>query len=272
MKRALENQNEKKTYSSELNRITMKVNFLNKVKTRLLLLAALSLVLIFTSCEKEKYNVIPSSHVSTRNFSASNINELYVSDVFKVLVSFSETEESVQVEANDNLHSIIEIHQLNNRLIVGLKKNSSISGKPVLNVNIKTASLSKVIAEGAAQVKFDNSLETNRLDVEITGAAEVSGNVKVEKLVANITGASHLDISGESNSFYIDALGASEMKGFEFETNSLKADLYGGCSVSLVVNEKLDVSAEGASSVYYKGNGYIEYQNLKDASRIIKID
>jgi hypothetical protein len=115
-------------------------------------------------------------------------------------------------------------------------------------------------------------LETSQLDLEITGAAEVSGSVEVDDLVAKLLGASNLDISGNSNSFEIDALGASEMTGFDFACNSLKTDLSGGSNISLVVNQKLEVKASGASKVYYKGNGIIDKQDLSDASEIVKMD
>jgi len=242
------------------------------MKTKVILLAILGLGFIFTSCEKDDFNVVPSAKVTTTSFSASNISQLDVSDVFNVYVSFSATEESVQVEANENLHSLIEMSQSGNKLIIGLQKNTSISGAPVLNVYIKTATLSTVKAEGAASVEFENLLKASKLDLEITGAAKVSGNIEVNDLVANLLGASILNVYGNSDSFDIDAEGASEMTGFDFVTKNLKASLSGGSNISLTINQKLDVTASGASNVYYKGSGAIEKQNLKDASKIVKMD
>ena len=273
MKRALENQNEKKNYWSEFNRILLKVNLFNEVKTKGFLLAILSLGFIFTSCEKDDFDVVPSTKVTTSNFSASGISQIDVSDVFNVYVSFSETEESVQVEASANIHSLIEMSQVGNKLIVGLHKNTSFpSGAPVLNVYIKTATLSKVKAQGASSIVFENPLETSQFDIDITGAAKVSGRIEVVDLVAKLIGAANLDISGHSDSFEIDAEGASEMTGFDFDTNTLKTNLKGGSNISLVVNQKLEVSATGASNVRYKGNGIIDKQYLSDASQIINMN
>lgn len=273
MKRALENYNEKKNYGSEFNRIPLKVNILNEVKTKVILLAILSLGIIFTSCVKDDFDVVPSTKVTTTDFSASGISQLEVSNVFKVYVSFSETEESVQVEASANVHSLIEMSQVGNKLIVDLHKNTTFpSGAPVLNVYIKTATLSKVKATGTAFVEFENLLDRSQLDLEITGAAAVSGSIEVDDLLAQLTGAAKLDISGNSNSFDIDAEGASEMTGFDFATNTLKTDLKGGSNISLVVNQKMEVSARGGSKVRYKGNGIIDKQYLSDASQIVNMN
>jgi hypothetical protein len=91
-------------------------------------------------------------------------------------------------------------------------------------------------------------------------------------LVAKLIGIAKLDISGNSDSFDIDAAGASEMTGFDFAVKNLKASLNGSCNISLTINQNLDVTASGTSNVYYKGNGVIEKQNLKDDSKIIKMD
>jgi len=243
------------------------------MQTKVILLAILSLGIIFTSCVKDDFDVVPSTKVTTTDFSASGISQLDVSNVFKVYVSFSETEESVQVEASANVHSLIEMSQVGNKLIIDLHKNTTFtSGAPVLNVYIKTATLSKVKATGTAFVEFENLLETPQLDLEITGAAAVSGSVEVDDLLAKLLGASILDISGNSNSFDIDAQGASEMTGFDFACNSLKTDLSGGSNISLVVNQKMEVKASGASKVHYKGNGIIENQDLQDASQIVNMN
>ena len=241
-------------------------------KTKVFLLAILGLGFIITSCEKDDLNVVPSAKVTTTNFSASNISQLDVSDVFNVYISFSETEESVQVEANENIHHLIEMKQSGNKLIVGLNENTNISGALVLNIFIKTATLTMVKAERTSSIEFENLLETTQLDLEITDAAKVSGSIKVDDLVAKLIGTAKLDISGNSDSFDINAAGASEMTGFDFVTNNLKANLNGSCNISLNINQKLDVSASGTSNVYYKGNGVIEKQNLKDDSKIVKMD
>lgn len=223
MKRVLKKQIENVTQGNEFYRIPLRINNFNEVKTKVILLAILCLGFILTSCEKDDLNVVPSAKVTTTNFLASNISQLDVSDVFNVYVSFSETEESVQVEANENIHHLIEMRQSGNKLIVGLNKNTNISGALVLNIYIKTATLTMVKTERATSIKFENLLETSQLDLEITDAAKVSGSIEVEDLVAKLIGIAKLDISGSSDSFDVNAAEASEMTGFDFVTKNLKA-------------------------------------------------
>ena len=242
------------------------------MKTNVILIVIMSLGVLFTSCEKNDINVSPSGDVTTSNISVLKFNNLNVQDIFKVYVNFSETEESVQIEANSNIHQLVEIDQTGESLNIKLKRNTRISGIPVLNVYIKTKSLEKVKAEGAALVVFQNSLNGNILELELTGASNFIGSISVDELYSDIYGASNMDVTGSSNSIEINAEGACSMTGFEFETNQLKANINGASNVSLTVNQSLNVTASGGSKVYYKGDGVIVNQKVKDSSGIIKLN
>ena len=242
------------------------------MKTKVFLAAILAVGVLFTSCDKDEFDVIPSSNVTSKDFPASGISQLAISDVFNVYVQFSETEESVWVEANENLHSFIKMNQTGDLLSVGLEKNTNIRGVPVLNVYITTTSLSKVMAEGATTVEFNDVLQNDQFEIELIGASQFKGSLEAGIVNAYLEGASKMEIDGACTNFHIDATGASEMTGFSFVSDHLNADLDGGCEISLTVEQKLDVTARGASKVYYKGNGVIEEQDLKDASEIIKVN
>lgn len=241
------------------------------MKTKSFLAAILVLGVLFTSCEKD-FNVTPSNKVTSSTLNVAGINSIDISSLFHVYVNFSETEESVVIEANENLHSLIRFRQDGDRLDVSLAKNSQITGDPVLNLYVTTASLEEIIAEGAVKVEFVNQLVKSHFEIDLSGASHLKGSFETGILLATIEGASKLEIDGSSSTFQIDAEGASEMSGFSFTTDHLNANLDGGCEVALTVQQKLDVVARGASNVYYKGNGVIENQNLKDASKIIKVN
>jgi hypothetical protein len=242
------------------------------MKTKTIFLAILSLGLFFTSCDDDDFNIIPSDKITTEEISVSNFNKLDVSSPFQVQITFSETEESVVVEANENLHQEIDVNVKDDKLYISLHDNTTISGTPVLNVYIKTSTLNKVAAEGASIIEFQNPLNTNIFEIEMEGACTFTGQLHVDEFYSQLIGASKMNISGNTDTFDINAEGASGMKDFDFACDNLNADLYGASNISLTVNQTLDVSASGASNVYYKGSGIIESQNLSDTSKIVKMN
>ncbi len=239
------------------------------MKTKTLIMGFLSVCMLFTSCENDELAINPSSNITTESFTASNITELDVESVFKVYITFSDTEESVTVEANENLHDIIDIVQDGSRLNIALERNSNIRGEVVLNVYIKTQYIDKISADGASSVAFENILAGNNLNLRISGASQFTGSLEVDELHANLYGASQINLTGSSNSFNIVASGASRMTGFGFETNTLTTDLEGASMVSITVNESMDITAREASMVNYKGDAEITKQQLTDASVIV---
>ncbi|GJM33370.1 MAG: hypothetical protein DHS20C18_23710 [Saprospiraceae bacterium] len=244
------------------------------MKTIALNLALIILSALFmTACEKETFKIVPSNNIISKQHAITDFNELDISGPFKVYVTFSATEQGLRIEANDNLHGIIEVEQNNGRLSVKLKNRTTIqNGGAVLNVFVTTNDIETINAQGAAEIYLQNQWNEDRVAIELEGACSFKGSLAVNQLNAKLVGASDLEIEGSADHFDIEAEGASNMEGFDFETDHLSADLKGGCNVSLTVHDKLNVQAVGASNVYYKGSGVIENQNLTGGSQIKKMD
>lgn len=242
------------------------------MKTHAIFTTLIVLALIFTSCNKDDENVTPSDTVTTVTKNIIGYSKLDVSDAFKVYITFSDTDEKVQIEANDNLQAYINVQKQNDWLVIWIDDNVNVNGNSVLNIYITINNIDEFSAEGASKINLQNDLNTNNIEIELTGASSFNGTLFTNELNSTLTGASILTIVGESDSFDIEFEGASNMEGFNFITNHLIADLEGACNVSLTVNVDLNVKAEGASNVYYKGNGIIESQNLSGGSQIIKVE
>ncbi len=241
-------------------------------KSKSLIFLTIISTLLFTACQDDDLYIVPSSRITTVAVPVSGFKKLQVSNAFKVHVTFSETEESVLVESNENIHPVIDIRQQGDNLYIGLYKNTKISGNAVLNVYIKTKYLDRIQAMGASIVELQNKLLNDDLEVNLEGACILKGQLEVDEIDANVIGASILDLTGYSNHFNLRAEGASIMTGFGFETQNLNAFVYGASNITLTVSEKLNVTASGASMVIYKGNGTIEYQKLSDTSKIVHLD
>lgn len=242
------------------------------MKTKSILVLLLAMSIAFTSCKKNENYVTPSGNVTTQSKPITGFNALDISDQFKVYVTFSATEESVNIEADDNLQSYIQVSKNNDRLVVKLDDNINIrEGEATLNIHVSIIDLEKIEGAGATSFYFQNGLIGNELELNLTGACSLTGLVNLNQLNATITGSSNLSITGTTETFKIDATGASNMEGYGFETYKLEADLEGASNLNLTVHEKMDVKASGASTVYYKGNGFVNSQNLSGASEIIKV-
>lgn len=243
------------------------------MKTRLVLLSIIATLSFFTSCKKDSTQIIPSSNVTSIEKSLAVHHQLHVADPFQVYLTFSDTEESIIVEANDNLHQYINVVDKNGWLKVSLENNiNPIGDGMVLNVYITTKNINEYIAEGAASISLKNELYSDEITIDLTGASRFSGSLYSNKLEAILSGASTLSVLGSTTSLDVEATGACVMNDYGFESTQLYADLDGASEVYTSVSETLSVKAKGASHVFYKGSGVISNQNLEGGSGIIKMD
>ena len=228
--------------------------------------------LLITGCEKTNFGIIrPSAHVSSTTYPITAITELDVADRFDVEVNFSDSQNDLRIEANENLHQYIVVEQAGGKLTIQLKRfHPSISGVPVLKVYLTTPSVQSFKAEGSTTIHVLDPWLVNQASIELTGASAWYGTLEANRLDADLSGASTLSLEGSVQDFAVNAEGACEMTGFAFEVGKLDADLSGACSLSLTVQDAMRVRATGASMVYYQGNAVIEYQNLTGGSQIIK--
>ena len=93
--------------------------------------------------------------------------------------------------------------------------------------------------------------------IELSGASDFSGTVKVDKLRLSASGASNFKISGTAENTVIEASGACDIKGYDLKTNMCKANASGASNINITVNKELNASASGGSSIHYKGEGVI---------------
>jgi hypothetical protein len=107
---------------------------------------------------------------------------------------------------------------------------------------------------GACELVNAGVLSLDNLEMDLSGASEITMNMELDKLEIDMSGASEIDFEGTCGQMYIDASGASELDAFNFRVTSMFLDASGASDCKVYVTEELQVDASGATSVRYKGN------------------
>jgi hypothetical protein len=232
------------------------------------ILPIIGLGLLLFSCDVYDEHVRPSGPVTTRNETFTDYDMIEASHAFQVYVSFSDSEESIEIEANDNLHQYIEVKKVNDALHIGLQDNVSIRGSATLNAYITTRHVSAYSGSGATRFILESPILSDEVYVNLSGASVFNGDIEVANLIADLSGASIMNVAGSADMFEIEASGASAFKDYSFEANKLDADISGASHMSITVDNEIYIEASGASSLKYKGSAVIKSQNLSGASTI----
>jgi len=241
------------------------------MKTQIFLTAIIFFSVIFTACENTE-NVIPNDNVTIQVHSYSDYDRIETEAAFTIYVEFSDTEETIRIETNDNLHQYIEVKKESNTLIIGIRDNININGPATLNAYITTKNVSGYAASGASRIFVDDELSAEDVSIFLSGASQFTGEVFAIDLYGEISGASTIQLTGETESSNFTASGASKIGGFGFSTEYLNVNFSGASMLNLTVTDKLDVVASGGSIISYKGSGVVNSQILTGGSQIFKVD
>lgn len=237
-----------------------------------IILSSLVIFVLFTGCEFSKTLVTPVDDISTKEFSFSGYSDLIVSHAFKVQVYFSDKEESITIEANENLHQYIKVVKDGYALHIGLDNNILVKGRATLKAYVTTEALNSFSGSGASRIAVEDLINETDVTVDLSGASYFTGEVHAEELKADLSGASKVDVSGFAEECSISASGTSKLRDYALKTDYLYADLSGASNVYITINKEISIQASGASNLYYKGQAFPISQDLSGGSKIIKTD
>ena len=192
---------------------------------------------IFFGCKKSSnINDDDTIHGSGKIVSQTReVNEcsgLTVKNIGDVYLTQDENQ-SIRIEADDNIIDQVISSKENNELVIGLKDGGYSNITLRAYVSLKT--IENLTINGAGKITTQNSLNSDNLDLIVNGAGNVS-------------------ISGNSNYIYCFINGAGNVSAKEFAVQKCKAIVNGAGNITITVTEDLDATVNGAGNIFYYGN------------------
>lgn len=141
-----------------------------------------------------------------------------------------------------------------------------------LKAYVSVPDLKRLDVSGASLVQVMETFTSNELNVDVSGASEVKGKIKVVNLHAGITGASVIRFTGEVQNAAIDASGAAKFQGQDLKADNVKVDASGASVIQITANKDFSANASGGSTVRYGGNAVAGTLNASAGASIRKRD
>ncbi|WP_138993812.1 DUF2807 domain-containing protein [Larkinella sp. C7] len=139
-----------------------------------------------------------------------------------------------------------------------------------LLLTITTPTLNKLDVSGACTVQLTGFKELHGLDIDITGASNVSLEGEVQTLNIDITGASRLTLVGRGHNLTADITGASALHALKYPVEDATVEVTGACTAQIFATRVLKAEATGASKVEYQGEPSVDFESA-GASYIKKV-
>ena len=184
-----------------------------------------------------------SGDVVTREEPITDFDKVDVSHAFQVDISQGDTF-SVIVRVDDNMVEYLEVVKQGDTLKIGLKPS------------------------GASHVTVTGFKSTKDLDVNLSGASRLRGDIEAGDATFDASGASRVTLNGSARNMTVEGSGASQIDLSDFAVADAKVKLSGASAATVNPSGTLDVDASGASDVYYLGNPTLGNVDTSGASSI----
>lgn len=205
-----------------------------------------------------------------KDYDFKNFSSIDISGAITAEISQG-SEFKVSAEGEEKILHLLDLHLDEDELMAGVKNSKNISKGSVL-LRIQLPALKDLDISGASEVKL-NSVEQSNIEIELSGASSLKGNLMAGGSKINASGASKVEIEGHSSIMTLELEGASSFASPSFE---VRGDLFfessGASSAKIKSLGRMSLQLSGASSLVYSGDAKIIRQIVEGASTVKKAD
>lgn len=198
----------------------------------------------------------------------SNFNEISVICPCKIELK-QDNNESVLIEADDNIISNIQTRIINNELRINLESN----------ITCQDCSIKLIITlKNIAAIELSGSIElvtlpikTKKLLIKTSGSSKVNSNLFAKELNISSSGSSNLHLYGEAEIQNLIFSGAVKYSADNFHTKKTSICSSGSSKVQIDASDEINGSISGSSNLKYKGEPKINI-STSGSSKIQKLN
>ncbi len=170
-------------------------------------------------------------------------------------------EESIAVSASEQKHLDRLVTEVVNGTLKIYYDNKGISWKSAGKANLKAyvsfKTLEKLNVSAGADVTVNGSINSDKLDMQVTSGAEFTGAINAKELTAKVNSGAGMKVTGRADKFTVDVNSGADFKGYDFAVEFCDASASSGGSVHLTINKELVAKASSGGDIHYKGTGLI---------------
>ncbi len=159
--------------------------------------------------------------------------------------------QSVVVESNEDLQSLIETDVDGSTLYLSTKRNICPSA---LNIFIVVKDINEIAIRGSGNIQTGSQIKTDNLKVSINGSGDVKMDVSAKMLMLKINGSGDVKLKGDAELASFAINGSGDINAFGLKVRAANVAIRGSGDVRINAVEELEVHVSGSGDVEYTGS------------------
>jgi hypothetical protein len=156
---------------------------------------------------------------------------------------------SYEVIGNEEEVNSVKISISGNTIYISPAKKNTRNLNPTIKLTM--SQLNGIDLSGACEVRSDDTFPGENFELETSGASTIKIGLSVDKLTANISGASDIKFFGDAKSVDLECSGASELDWESFKITDAEVNCSGASEITMNVSNSLNGTLSGASDFEY---------------------
>jgi len=212
--------------------------------------------------------LIASGNLETEEYAFANFTEVDIGSAFEFEIKQSSSY-SINITADDNFMDYVRVSQDGQTLKIGLRTVAWL-GSATLRASVTMPQLSDLTVSGASRGDIYDFSSTEDVDITVSGASRVNGDITAGNVEFDISGASTIQLEGSADDMVASVSGASRFNLGGFIVNNADVNFSGASSGTINLDGRLDADLSGASRLWYIGEPTMGDINTSGASTISK--
>ncbi|MFK7945985.1 MAG: DUF2807 domain-containing protein [Saprospiraceae bacterium] len=246
---------------------------------------------------------INAQNIETKTHTIKDVKSIAVDGNVDIHIKQGNSK-TVKIEATAKQHKQMQVKIKGNAVSVSCKEGKRMD-KPV-QVYLEVENLNALAGSGGADVYFDNRIQTQTLNIALSGGSDLLGTIEADKFTCAtsggsdidlkkvdvkeiqitssggsdvtvkemsatkvsfvISGGSDVDVVGRCDDMTIIASGGSDFMGNRFKAKKSSIVVSGGSDAHIHVTEELSVIASGSSDITCEGKPNIKDEKIGKGS------
>lgn len=195
-----------------------------------------------------------SGNLKTETRQVSGFHEVVLSGIGDLEITQGQNE-SLEIEAEDNILAVIETKVESGTLYIGFKEGTgNVQPTKTIIYTLSVVELTGLTASGVGNIHVPD-LMTSDLDLQISGVGNIKiDSLEVSSLAVLISGAGSGEVKGgQAEKLKLEISGAGSFRAPDLELATADVSITGVGNARLWVTDMLDIMLSGTGGVEYYG-------------------
>ena len=215
------------------------------------LIVILSLGITFCTDGQIRRTVYGNNKVVKKEREAGRFSGLRVSSGIDVYLSQT-GEESIKVEADENLHEYI-LTEISDG-VLNVYSDANIREAEMKRVYVTMKDISSLKTTSAGDIIGETPVKTDKLELSASSAGDIKIDVYTKEIEAGISSSGDVTLTGETEFLKANLSSAGDLNAYGLEVREADVSASSAGDADITVTERLRARSSSAGDINYRGN------------------